>query len=121
MILRRDFHLAGGQVLDRLIATAMAEFELERLAAECLTKNLMSEADAKNRNAGFGQRLHFANNVVKRGGITRTIRKKNSRWFVLQGVGSARRRWQNLNLESVLPQPAQDVVFHTVVEGDNGN
>jgi hypothetical protein len=59
VILRGDFHLAGFQIFHRLVAATMAELELERFSAECLTKDLVAEADAKNRDARVEQRLHF--------------------------------------------------------------
>ena len=43
--------LPASQVLHRLVAAAMAEFQLERLAAKSLAQNLVPQADPKNRRA----------------------------------------------------------------------
>src|SRR5260221_2758706 len=67
VILRGDLHLAGFQTFHRLVAAAMAELELESFTAERLAKNLVTEADPENGNAGVQQRLHFADDVVERG------------------------------------------------------
>ena len=51
VILRRDFDPAGFQILHRLVAAAMAEFQFESLPAERLTENLVPKTNPKNRNA----------------------------------------------------------------------
>src|SRR6266487_5478640 len=66
MILRRDFHATGREVLDRLIGAAMAEFQLERFAPERLPKNLVAEANAENRNSRFDQITDRAHGVAQR-------------------------------------------------------
>ena len=65
VVLRGDFHLAGFQILHRLIAAAMAEFQFESFSAKRLAENLVAEANAKNGNAGINKRFHFANDVIQ--------------------------------------------------------
>ena len=36
MILRRDFHMSGVQIFDRMIAAVMTEFQLPRCAAKSM-------------------------------------------------------------------------------------
>src|ERR1041385_3411004 len=65
MILRRDFNAARSEILDRLIGTAMAEFKFERLAPERLPENLVAEANAENRDAGFDKITDRAHGVAE--------------------------------------------------------
>ena len=50
VVLARDFHSAGLQVLYRMVAAVMAELEFGNLRAECKTQELVAEADAHQRN-----------------------------------------------------------------------
>src|SRR5207249_5936977 len=49
VVLRRDLHAAAAVVDDRLIRPAVAELQLERLAAQRQAKQLMTETDAEQR------------------------------------------------------------------------
>ena len=51
MILGGDLDLAGRLVADRVVGAAVAELELEGLAAEGLAENLVPEADAEDRES----------------------------------------------------------------------
>ncbi len=51
VVLRGDGDLAGGEVLDGLIAAVMAEFEFEGLPAKGVAEDLVAEADAEDRRA----------------------------------------------------------------------
>src|SRR5262245_1328400 len=57
VVLRGDFHLAGLELLHRMVRAAMSEFELERVAAHRQAKNLMTEADSEYRHVGFDEHL----------------------------------------------------------------
>src|SRR5688572_30190095 len=57
VIVRCDLDLSGSQILDRLIAAAMTEFEFVRFAAECRTDQLMAKTDAEYRGLSFGELL----------------------------------------------------------------
>ena len=65
VILGSDFNLPGFQILDRMVGTAMAEFEFESLATEGLAENLVAEADAKNRDTRLGQFFYGLNRVTQ--------------------------------------------------------
>src|SRR5438105_15441201 len=58
VVLRSDFNATGLQILNRLIAAAMAEFELEGLSPESLAEDLVSQADADNWNVALDQIAH---------------------------------------------------------------
>src|SRR3954447_9731100 len=49
VVLRGDLDLAGRQVLDRVVAAAMAEGQLEGLQADGAAEQLVAEADAPHR------------------------------------------------------------------------
>jgi hypothetical protein len=49
VVLGGDGDSSGAQVLDRLVAAAVAELELEGFAAEGVGEELVAEADAENR------------------------------------------------------------------------
>ena len=53
MILRGDGNLTRFEVLDGLIATAMAKFKFEGATTEGVGDHLMAQADAKSRELGL--------------------------------------------------------------------
>ena len=53
MILTRNFDFAGGQVFDRLVRAAVAEVHFRGFATEGKGQELVAEADAGDRFAGF--------------------------------------------------------------------
>src|SRR5260221_1491202 len=81
----------------------------------------MAKTNSKDGNSCVEQSFHFAHDVVERGGIAGAVREKNSGGLVLERIGGRSRRGQNLRGEAVLPQAAEDVVFHPVIKRDNRN
>ena len=51
VVLRRDAHPAGAQVVHRMVDAAVPELELEALAAEREPEDLVPETDAEDRHA----------------------------------------------------------------------
>ena len=51
VIVGRDFAFAAAVIFDRLIASAMTEFQLEGFSAESQSQNLMSQANAEHRRS----------------------------------------------------------------------
>src|SRR5262245_40788949 len=99
----------------------MTELELESFPAKRLTEDLMAETNSKNRHAAFDQITHRVHSVAKRRRVAGAVREKNSSGLMLQRLGCRRSGGHNLHAEPVLPQPAQDVVFHPEIVGHNGN
>ena len=66
----------------------------------------------------FTDRLH---RVAERGGIAGAVGEENPGGLVLQNLCRGGGRGHNLNLETLLPEAAQNVVFHPEVEGDDRN
>src|SRR5438876_12431125 len=48
VVLRGDLHAAAAEVLDRMVAAAMAELELVRLAAESEAEELVAQTNAED-------------------------------------------------------------------------
>jgi hypothetical protein len=121
VVLGGDFDFAGGEVFDGLIRAAMAEFEFEGFAAERLAQNLVAEADAEDGHAGFDEVADGLDRVAEGGRVAGAVGKKNARGFILQGVRGGSGGGDDLGFETVLPETAEDVVFHPEIEGDNGD
>src|SRR6185369_9511149 len=86
MVLRGDFDFAGFHILDRLVAAAMAEFQLEGLAAKCLAENLVSQTNPKYGNTAVHERFNFADDVIQRRRVAGAVRKEDSRRLEFQGI-----------------------------------
>ena len=78
VILRGDFDLAGAELLHRMIRAAMAELQLERLAADSEAKNLVSEADAERRNVRLDHVANVVDGIRQRGGIARPVAEEDA-------------------------------------------
>src|SRR2546429_9630207 len=78
MVLRRDFHLAGLEVLYRLIGSAMSEFQFERPAAQGLPENLVPQTNAKDRDPGFDQVTDGLDGVAERGRVAGSVGQENT-------------------------------------------
>ena len=89
VVLRRDFDLAGCQILHRLVGAAMAELQFEGFPAERLAENLVAQANPKNRDAAVHERFHFAHNVIERRRVTGAVGEKNARRLVLRARRAA--------------------------------
>ena len=77
VVLGGDFHMTGGQIFDRLVAAAMAEFQFVGCAAVSKAKHLMTEADAENRFLAE-QCSDGVNDALNAGRVTGTIGEENT-------------------------------------------
>lgn len=73
VVVRSYLDLAGVEVLDRLVAAAVSEFELVRFAAEDLAEYLVTEADAEHRDIRFSKLFDLGNYLLHRCRIARAI------------------------------------------------
>ncbi len=73
VIVAGDLHLAGGQVLDRLVHAAMAEPELVGAQAEGPAQDLAAQADAKHRDAAGEDATDRLHGVASRSRVARTV------------------------------------------------
>src|SRR5258708_23965774 len=77
MVVRRDFNLAGGQLLDWMVSTMMSKLQLEGLATECDTGELMTQTDSENRLPSH-QSADRIDGISTRLGIPRPVRQEHS-------------------------------------------
>src|SRR5258707_9235388 len=119
VVLRGDLDPARFEILHGLITATMTEFELERFSAERLSQDLVPQTYSKDRNSGIDQVPDDLDCIPEGGRVAWTVGKKETGWLMLQGSRSGRRGGNHLDLESVLPQPAQDVVLDAVIVRDN--
>ena len=67
------------QLLHRMVGAAMAELQLERLAADGEAENLVAEADAEHRHARtFDQLAHVVDRVRQRRGIAGAVAQEDA-------------------------------------------
>ena len=121
VVLAGDFHPAGIEVLDRLVASAMAKLEFERLTPQRLAQNLVPEANSEDRDTRLDEVMHRLDGVAERRGVARAVGKKHPCGPVFQSLRGGGGGGNHLHAETLLPQPAQDVVFHPEIIGDDGN
>src|SRR4051794_14609386 len=77
MVLRRDEHASGRQLLYRMISAAMPIGHFHGLTAERQPEQLVAEADAKHWNAGGGEPAYRLWRVVDRSRIARTVAEEH--------------------------------------------
>ena len=118
VVLRRDFHLARGEIHHRLIAAVVAELELVSFAAEREAHDLMAETDAEDRFFA-DQFLYIFFGVGHGVGIAGPVGEKNSVRIECQNIFRRRRCWNDFDSTAGLGEIAQNVVFDAVVVGDD--
>src|ERR1039458_6066326 len=99
----------------------MAKLQLESLPAEGLAKNLVAQTDPKNRHAGCHQVAHGLHRIPECRRVARAVGQENARWLIPRRVRGGGCCWHDLDPEPLLPEPAQDVVFHPEIVGDDGD
>lgn len=78
VVLTRNQNATGRQVLDRLIASVVAELELEGLSPCRQTEKLMTETDPEKRHSGRDQVAHILDDLCERLRITRTVGQQHT-------------------------------------------
>ena len=118
MVLGRNADFACFQIFDRMVRSTVPELQLEGFRSQRVGNNLMAQADAEHGHFP-NPCSYFPVNVRQRGGISRTIGKKDA--VRVHGEHFLRRRvGGNYGYaEAIFPQLAQDVVFNAEVKGDD--
>src|SRR5260221_7427887 len=114
MVLRRDLDATRREVFHRLVAAAVAELELVRLAAEREREELMPEAYSEDRFFA-DEATHRVDRVADRGGIAGTVREKNSVGREAEHVLRARLRGDDRDAKPGVDETAQDVALDSEV------
>ena len=104
VVLGGDLDLAGREVLDGMVGTAVAERELEGLEPDRPAQQLVAEADAEHRHLA-DQLAHVADDVVERGRVARAVGEEDGVGLRREHVLGARRAG-----EQVERQPARGEV-----------
>src|SRR5687768_12403570 len=102
MVLGSDFDFASLKVLHGLIPTTMPKLQLEGFSAEGLPKNLVPQADAKNRHVFPHKIRDGLDRVPKRRWVAGPIGKENAGRLVLQRLLRTGGRGDDLHLETLL-------------------
>ena len=86
VVLGGDGDFAGAQILDRLVAAAVAELQLEGRAAEGVGEDLVAEADAEDRELADESR-DFLVDVAEGGGIAGAVGEEDAVRIFRQHLG----------------------------------
>src|ERR1700688_4658702 len=109
MVVGGDFDLARPQLLHRMVAAVVPKLQLEGLAPEGNSRQLMPQADAENRLPSH-KPADRIDRIRARLRVAWTVREKNS--VRLQGQHIFRRslRRDHRHLAALAPQLAQNVL-----------
>ena len=115
VVLRRDRDFAGFEVLDRLIAAAVAELQLEGLGAERVGNNLVTQANAEGRVL-LDQLLDRRVGVIDRSRITGAVGQEHA--IRIEGLDLVRRcaGGEHVHVKTVVLQFAVDRELGTEVQ-----
>ena len=105
VVLRSDGNLSGAEVLDRLVAAAVAEFQFEGAAAVGVGEELVAEADAEDRF--FADELaEFAVDVAERGRVAGAVGEEDAVGIFGEDFGGAGGGVHHFDFEARLAQAA---------------
>ena len=91
MILTGDRHPSAIQILDRVIGTVVAEFHFYGFGTRSQRKQLMTEADSKDRKLRRDQLSDCADRVIAGLRVAGAVGKENSIWLECQNFGCSSR------------------------------
>ena len=78
VVLRRDLDLAGGKVLDRMVAPAMPELELIGVAAHRERQDLVAETNAEYRHVRVHELARVRDRVRQHGRIAGSVAQEDA-------------------------------------------
>ena len=119
MILAGYQHLAGGQLLHRMVAAVVAELHLHRLRAGGQGQELVAQTNAESGRAGGHDLPDGVDGVVAGVRVAGAIGQKHA--VGLAGQDRLRRRGggHHLQFATQIVQNPQDVALHAEIEGDD--
>ena len=119
VVLGRNEDVARPEVTDRVVAAAVAVWQLHGRAAVRKADQLMAEADAERRQAGIGKLPDVPQRVADRRRVTRSVREEEAVGAEL----SHRRRWcsgwNHRDPAAALYQHVYDIPLHAEVVRDD--
>ena len=118
MVLRGDFYFVGDLVEHRVIATAVAEFQLEGLAAESQAKNLMAEANAED--GSFTHQLADLSSLVLEGlGVSGAVGEEDAIRFEGENIFSTGASRHYGDVATNVGETPKDVALDAEIVGDH--
>src|SRR5271168_462406 len=118
VILCGDFDFLGEQVLDRMIGTVMAEFELEGFAAEGQAADLVTEADAEDGDAT--EQLFYVFDGIAHGfGIAGAVGEEDAVGAHGENVLGHGGGGNDRDLTLMIDEEAQNVLLDAEIVGDD--
>ena len=118
MVLGSNLNLTGQEILDRMIAAAVTEFEFIGFSSVRQRYNLMSQADSKHRIFA-PQTADKTNHTLYILRVSGAIRKENPiRCQFFNRIGCCI-PGKNRNIAAPVVQPANNVLLHSAVDCDN--
>ena len=118
VVLACNLDPARGKLLDRVVAAVVAEFQLERPAAERLPDELVAETDAEDR----GPASKLPNRLIgigERFGIAGAVGQEDTVGHERQHVLSRSARGHHRDAAALRAQHVQDVLLDAVIVGDH--
>lgn len=118
VVLSRDVYAPCVDVADRVVATAMSEFELEGASTEGTTDELLSQTDA-HEGLQADDLLERVYKVAQKRRITRTWRHQDSIRSQPKNPVSGMGTGDDSHPASLAPEKAEDIVFDAAVHDHN--
>src|SRR5688572_2264490 len=100
-----------------MVRSAVAELQLERLAADGEAEDLMPETDAEHRDVRLHQLADVADGILERRRIARTVAEKDAVRLDRQEILRRRGSREDVDVAAVRVEPPQDVPLHAEVVG----
>ena len=120
MVLAGDLHLAGGQILDRMVGAVMPELHLLGGAAERQRQHLMTQADAEQRLAARQELLDLRHREPPgRRRIARAVRQEDAVRLERQDLLGRGGRRHHRHPQVEAGERAEDVALDSIIDGDH--
>ena len=120
VVLACDLDLPGGQILDRVVGPAVAEAQLVGLEADRAAEELVTEADAEDRQAA-DEAAHLRDQVVERRRVPRAVDEHQPVGRVLEDLRCGGGAGVDPKVRSARAQARRDRALDAGVDhGDRG-
>jgi len=119
VVLAGDEHLAGVEVLYRMVRTVMPELHLDRPRTRCERQQLVPETDPEGRNALLEEAANRADRIVAGLRVARPVGQEDAVRCHRQHLGSGRLRRHHGQLAAARGEHAQDVALDAEVVRDH--
>lgn len=117
VILRRDEHAPGLQILDGMVRAVVTEFHLHRTRTTRETEQLVAETNSEYRHILIENLSNRSNRVIARLRIAGAVREKNTFGREREDICRTRLRRHDRHLAARVDEQAKDVVLDAVVVG----